>query len=39
MASKVGPWLSNAWWGKRHFRINISLVIGVLLFLLWKSFF
>jgi hypothetical protein len=27
------------WWGKRHFKINVSLVIAVLLFLLWKSFF
>lgn len=39
MASKVGPWFGNTWWGKRHFRINVSLVIALLLFLLWKSFF
>jgi hypothetical protein len=39
MASKVGPWFSNTWWGKRHFKINVSLVIALLLFLWWKSFF
>jgi hypothetical protein len=39
MDSKVGPWFSNTWWGKRHFKINVSLVIALLLFLLWKSFF
>ena len=33
MASKVEPWLSNTWWGKRHFKINVSLVIVLLLFL------
>jgi hypothetical protein len=39
MASKVGPWFSNTGRGKRHFKINVSLVIALLLFLLWKSFF
>ena len=37
--SNVGPWFSNTWWGKRHFKINVSLVIALLLFLSWKSFF
>jgi hypothetical protein len=39
VASKIGPWFGNTWWGKRHFKINVSLVIALLLFLLWKSFF
>jgi hypothetical protein len=39
MASKVGPWFSSTWWGKRHLKINVSLLIALLLFLLWKSFF
>ena len=39
MASKVGPWFSNTCSGKRHFMINVSLVIALLLFLLWASFF
>ena len=39
MVSKVGPWFSSTWWGKRHFTINVVLVIALLLFLLWKSFF
>jgi hypothetical protein len=39
MASQVGPWFSNTRWGKMHFRINASLIIALLLFMLWKSFF
>jgi hypothetical protein len=39
MTSKVGPWLSNTWWDTRHFKINVSLVIALLLFLWWTSFF
>jgi hypothetical protein len=39
MTSNVGPWFSGTWWGKRHVRINVALVIGVVLFLLWKSVF
>jgi hypothetical protein len=33
------PWFSKTWWGKRHAAINVSLVVALLLFLLWKSFF
>ena len=29
--SNVGPWFSNTSWGKRHFKINVSLVIALLL--------
>jgi hypothetical protein len=39
VVSKVGPWFSKTWWGKRHFNINVSLVIALLLMFLWKSFF
>lgn len=39
MASKVGPWFSNTRWGKWHTRINVSVVVALLLFMLWKSFF
>ena len=36
MASKVGLWFSNTWWGKSHFKINISLVIALLLHVVEK---
>jgi len=35
---RVGPWWSKTWWGRRHDAINVSLLIALLLFLLWKSF-
>jgi hypothetical protein len=37
MPSKVGPWFSSTWWGKRTAKINVTLTIAVILFLLWKS--
>ena len=39
MASKVGPWFSKTRWGKWSDRINVSIVVALLLFMLWKSFF
>jgi hypothetical protein len=39
MPSKVGPWFSNTWWGRRHLAMNISLAIALLVFVLWKSLF
>lgn len=39
MASKVGPWFSNTQWGKRQAAISVSLVVGLLLLMLWKSLF
>jgi hypothetical protein len=39
MASKVGPWFSTTRWGKWHDRISVSVVVALLLFMLWKSFF
>jgi hypothetical protein len=36
--SKIGPWFSNTWWGKRSDRVNIAFVIAMLCFMLWKSF-
>jgi hypothetical protein len=36
--AKIGPWFSNTWWGKRHFVVNAVFVVGMLLFMLWKSF-
>jgi hypothetical protein len=37
--SKIGPWWSKTWWGKRHDAINVALVVGLFLLMLWKSFF
>ena len=39
MTSKVGPWFSNTWWGKRHFTVTVWVVGALLAFLLWKSVF
>jgi hypothetical protein len=39
MTSTVGPWFGHTWWGKRHFKISVSLLIALLTFFLWKSFF
>jgi hypothetical protein len=36
---RVGPWFSNTWSGRRQSRINLLLVIVILLFVAWKSFF
>ena len=32
-----GPWFSNTWWGKRTTAVNITIVVALLLFMLWKS--
>jgi hypothetical protein len=34
----VGPWFSKTWWGKRHTIINLSVLIGLLMLMLWGSF-
>ena len=39
MASNVGPWFSKKRWGKWSDRINVAVVVALLLFVLWKSFF
>jgi hypothetical protein len=36
---RVGPWFSNTWWGRRHIKINFLILVVLLLFVLWKSFF
>jgi hypothetical protein len=37
--SDVGPWFSKTRFGKTNGRINGIIVIAILLFCLWKSFF
>jgi hypothetical protein len=37
--SEVGPWFSKTSMGKWKDRSNIAIVVAVLLFCLWKSFF
>jgi F0F1-type ATP synthase membrane subunit a len=39
MPSKLGPWFSDTWWGKRTAKINVTLTMAAILFLLWKSLF
>jgi len=39
MATGIGPWGSNTWWGKRTAAINVAIVVAVLLFLAWRTFF
>ena len=39
MASKVGPWFSKTRLGKWNDRVNVVLVVAILLFVLYKSFF
>lgn len=36
---RVGPSFSNTWWGRRHSKINLLLLVVILLFVAWKSFF
>jgi hypothetical protein len=43
MPSNVRPWwsitrISGTWWSKRHTAINLTVVVALLLFMLWKSF-
>lgn len=37
--SEVGPWFSKTRWGKTHGRLNGLIVLAILLFCLWKSFY
>jgi hypothetical protein len=37
MASKYGPWGSNTWWGGRTTVVNVSVVVALLLFVVWKA--
>jgi hypothetical protein len=37
--SDVGPWFSKTRLGKTNGRVNGAIVIAILLFCLWKSFF
>jgi hypothetical protein len=39
MGSRIGPWWSNTWWGKRSDAINVTVTIVILAFCLWKAFF
>ena len=39
MTSARGPWWSKTWWGKRHTVVNVTIVVIILLFMAWKSFF
>jgi hypothetical protein len=35
--SEVGPWWSKTWWGRRHTAVNVTFVVVMLLYMLWKS--
>jgi hypothetical protein len=37
MDSKHGPWWTNTRWGKRTTAVNVSIVVGLLLFVVWKA--
>ncbi len=37
MNPRSSPRWSNTWWGKRTTVINITIVVAVLLFCLWKT--
>lgn len=37
--SDVGPWFGYTRVGRWKDRISIALIVGILLFCLWKSFF
>jgi hypothetical protein len=37
--SEVGPWFSTTRVGRLKDRISVGLVVAILLFCLWKSFF
>jgi len=39
MRPGVGPWWSKTWWGRRTDAINITIVVVILLFCLWKAIY
>ncbi len=39
VASKHGPWWSNTTWGQRTARVNISIVVAILVFVVWNTLF
>lgn len=36
-AAKHRPWWAHTWWGKRTTRVNVSIVLLLLLFMVWKA--
>jgi hypothetical protein len=39
MSSRVGRWWSNTGWARRRTAINITIVVVILLFCLWKAIY
>ena len=39
MPSRIGPWWSNTWWGKRKDAISVAITLIILAFCVWKAFF
>jgi hypothetical protein len=37
MAGQSGPWWRNTWCGRRTTAANVTIVVVVLLFCLWKA--
>lgn len=37
MANVHGPWWANTWWAKRTATVNISIVVVLMAFLVWKA--
>ena len=37
MGDRRGPWWANTWWGRRTTVLNLSILVVLFLFLLWKA--
>jgi hypothetical protein len=37
MGTRVGPWWSHTWWGRTTTVINVTIVVALVLFCLWKA--
>ena len=37
MTGRYGPWWTNTWWGRRATTANVSLVVVLVLFVVWKA--
>jgi hypothetical protein len=39
MTGKYRPRWADTWWWKKHTAVNVSLVVGILLLMLWKALY
>jgi hypothetical protein len=39
MTGKFRPRWADTWWWKRHTAVNVTLVVGILLLMLWKAWY